>query len=98
MSNLTVTYDEMASAAAGLRTGQADIEAVLTRLQSAVTTLVSSGYVTDGSSRSFHAAYEEFSSGVKQVIQGLDGMGSYLDTAARTFQQADQELARALQR
>jgi WXG100 family type VII secretion target len=98
MSNLTVTYGEMASAAAGLRSGQADIEAVLSRLQNAVNTLVSSGYVTDGSSRSFQAAYDEFTVGVKQVVQGLDGMGGYLDTAARTFQQTDQELARALAR
>jgi len=98
MTNLTVTYEEMSNAAAGLRSGQADIEAVLSRLQAAVTTLVSSGYVTDGSSRSFHAAYDEFSAGVKQVVQGLDGMGAYLDTAARTFQQTDQELARALAR
>jgi WXG100 family type VII secretion target len=98
MTNLRVTYQDMSAAAAGLRTGRADIESVLSRLQSAVTALVSNGYVTDGSSKSFQAAYDEFNAGVRQVVQGLDGMGTYLDTAAATFEQADQELARALHR
>ena len=61
-----------------------------------VDNLVASGYVTDSSSRQFEAANAEFNTGAAKVIQGLTGMGQYLDTAARTFQETDSQLAASL--
>ena len=98
MANVNVTYTDMQDAARKLRDGQSSIETTLQQLKSQVDGLVAGGYVTDSSSKAFSGAYEEFNTGVTKVVAGLEGMGGYLDTAARTFQQADQELARALQR
>jgi WXG100 family type VII secretion target len=68
----------------------------LGQLKSQVKHLVTAGYVTDASSKQFEASYEEFDKGARQVIDGLDGMNSYLHSAADAFQQTDQQLSQQL--
>jgi hypothetical protein len=63
---------------------------------SLIDNLVASGYVTDSSSRRFEASYTEFNTGATKMIEGLTGMGQYLDAAARAFQETDTQLAAAL--
>jgi WXG100 family type VII secretion target len=94
--NLNVTYAEMQSAASQLKAGEQQIEGDLARLKQLVDNLVASGYVTDSSSKQFEASYAEFSVGATKVIQGLTGMGQYLDSAARAFQETDTQLAATL--
>jgi WXG100 family type VII secretion target len=96
MPNLNVTYAEMQSAASQLKAGETQIEGDLARLKALVDNLVASGYVTDSSSKKFEASYAEFSSGASKVIQGLTGMGQYLDSAANSFQETDNQLAASL--
>jgi WXG100 family type VII secretion target len=96
MPNLNVTYQEMKDAAGKLRSGKADIESHLSSMKSMIEGLEHGGYVTDQSSKQFQHSYDEFNSGVTKVIDGLDGMASYLDKAADAFQQADQQLASSL--
>lgn len=96
MANVSVTYGEMQSAAGQLRAGQQQIESDLARLKSLVDNLVASGYVTDASSRQFDASYTEFNTGATKVMEGLTGMGQYLDAAARAFQETDTQLAVSL--
>ena len=95
-ANLNVTYQEMSDAAKRLRDGQSQIESQLEALKKLVDSLVSGGYVTDSSSKAFDTSYSEFNDGARKTIEGLDGMGQYLDKAAQTFQQADEQLASAL--
>lgn len=97
MPNLNVTYADMQSAANQLRAGEQQIEADLTRLKRLIDNLVASGYVTDTSSKRFDASYTEFTSGATKMIQGLTGMGQYLDAAAKAFAETDTQLASALQ-
>ena len=96
MPNLNVTYAEMQSAASQLKAGEQQIEGDLTRLKSLVDNLVASGYVTDSSSKQFEASYAEFNTGATKMIQGLNGMGQYLDSAAKAFHETDTQLASAL--
>ena len=96
MPNLNVTYADMQSAANQLKAGEQQIEGDLARLKQLIDNLVASGYVTDSSSRRFEASYAEFNSGATKMIQGLTGMGQYLDTAARSFQETDAQLAAAI--
>lgn len=96
MPNLNVTYADMQSAATQLRSGEQQIETDLTRLKRLIDNLVASGYVTDSSSKQFEAAYTEFTTGATKMIQGLTGMGQYLDTAAKAFSETDSQLAAAL--
>jgi uncharacterized protein YukE len=86
----------MQQQAAKLRAEQQETHARLRALQAEVETLVSTGFVTDVASGQFAAAYESFSRGAQQAIDGLEGMATYLDRAAAAFEGVDADLARAL--
>jgi WXG100 family type VII secretion target len=88
----------MQSAANQLRSGEQQIEADLAKLKKLIDNLVASGYVTDTSSKQFEASYTEFSTGATKMIQGLNGMGQYLDSAAKAFHETDAQLAAALKK
>ncbi|MGH3773337.1 MAG: WXG100 family type VII secretion target [Pseudonocardiaceae bacterium] len=96
MANVNVTYEEMRAAGKQLQTGKSDIESRLGQLKSQVQQLVANGYVTDTSSKQFEVSYEEFDKGARQTIEGLEGMNSYLNSAAQAFEQADQQLSQQL--
>lgn len=96
MPNVNVTYADMQSAANQLRAGENQIEGDLAKLKKLVDNLVASGYVTDTSSKQFESSYTEFSTGATKMIQGLNGMGQYLDAAAKAFHETDTQLAAAL--
>lgn len=98
MANVNVTYQQMEDAATRLGNGRTEIDNMLGQLKSLVDQLVSDGYVTDSSSKSFQSSYEEFTTGARNVIEGLDGMAQYLNTAASTFRDADTQLASVLNR
>jgi WXG100 family type VII secretion target len=98
MANVNVTFQEMESAASRLGAGRTEIEGALAGLQRQIEGLVSSGYVTDSSSGAFLEAYNAFTTGALQTISGLDGMAAYLNAAAGTFRDADQQLASAARR
>jgi WXG100 family type VII secretion target len=95
-SNVNVTYQDMRDAATKLRTGQHDIQQKLSDLQKYVQQLVNAGYVTDRSSKQFDQSYTEFNTGANKTIEGIEGMSKFLDQAAQTFQQADEQLAKGL--
>jgi WXG100 family type VII secretion target len=96
MTDLNVTYAEMQSAANQLTSGEQTIQSDLARLNSLISNLVASGYVTDSSSKQFEASYSQFNSGATQMIDGLNGMAQYLTAAANAFQDTDTQLANAI--
>jgi WXG100 family type VII secretion target len=96
--NVNVTYADMQSAAKQLQSGEATIEGDLSKLKKLVDNLVAGGYVTDTSSKQFEASYTEFNTGATKMIQGLNGMGQYLDAAAKAFHETDTQLAHALKK
>ena len=93
MANVNVTYDDLRSQAGQLRNGQSSIMDTLSNLSTQVNNLVASGFVTDAASGAFQQSYEDFSTGAKQAIEGLEGMASFLEQAAQTLQDVDQQLA-----
>jgi WXG100 family type VII secretion target len=96
MANLNVTYGDMRDAASRLQSGKDDLIGKLTELQTLVNNLVSGGYVTDASSGAFNESYNQFTTGTKTAVEGLDGLSQYLTKAAEALQTTDQELANAL--
>jgi WXG100 family type VII secretion target len=98
MANLNVTFDDMEAAAKDLFDGKSDIEGQLQRLKVGIDGLVNGGYVTDKSSKAFQESYDEFNTGVTKTIEGLHGMGSYLQQAAKALAETDEQLAAALQK
>ena len=98
MPNVSVSYEEMRSAATRLNAGREEITQKLTELQKLVNSLVNGGFVTDSASKEFELSYTSFTKGASETIHGLEGMGRYLTAAADTFQKADQDLSSALKR
>ena len=98
MANLNVTYDEMRTASTNLENGKHEIADKLARLKALVDGLVSAGYVTDKSSVAFKDSYDEFNTGITNVLEGLTGMSGYLSTAAQVLEDTDTQLASQLGR
>ena len=96
MPNVNVSYAEMQTAARQLQAGEQTISGDLARLKRLVDQLVAGGYVTDTSSRQFEASYTQFNTGATKMIQGLTGMGQYLDAAVKAFHDTDAQLAASL--
>jgi WXG100 family type VII secretion target len=96
VANVNVTYADMQSAANQLRSGEQQIQADLVKLKKLIDNLVASGYVTDTSSKQFDVSYTQFNTGATKMIEGLNGMGQYLDAAAKAFHETDTQLANAL--
>lgn len=96
MANVNVTYQEMRDQATKLSNARQEIEGQLQQLKSQVDQLVSGGFVTDTASAAFQGSYDEFNTGASKTIEGLEGMGEYLNKAAEAFQNVDSELASAL--
>jgi WXG100 family type VII secretion target len=96
VANVNVTYADMQSAANQLRSGEQQIQGDLAKLKKLIDNLVASGYVTDSSSKQFEASYTQFNTGATKMIEGLNGMGQYLDSAAKAFHETDTQLAASL--
>ncbi len=96
MANVNVTFDELKSTGAKLRSGQSEVEAKLQQLKGLVDGLIGQGFATDRASGAFQTSYDEFNTGAKKAIEGLEGMAKFLDSSADAFQQADEQLASSL--
>ena len=96
MANINVTYQELEDAASRLRAGQEEITTKLTELKSFISSLVSSGFVTDQASGAFNETYEKFTTGATQTISAIDGLQSFLSQAATTLGDVDSQLANAI--
>jgi len=86
----------MTDAAARLTAGEQDLTAKLTELNTLINNLVANGYVTDQSSRAFDDTFNQFITGTKQAVEGLDGLSKYLTAAANALQATDQQLAQTI--
>ncbi|WP_431035842.1 WXG100 family type VII secretion target [Streptomyces sp. P6-2-1] len=93
-----LTYAEMRRAAGRLTDARATIDEDLEALERYIEQLVRDGYTTRRSSVAFEDSFKEFKRGVKETIQGLDGMGAFLTQAAQSYEDLDTELARGVGR
>lgn len=95
--NLKVTYADMRDAARQLTTYEQEIQDKLKQAQALITQLVAQGFVTTQASKAFDSKYAEFTKGAAQMIDGLKGMGQYLNSAADAMEHTDTQLAQAIQ-
>lgn len=96
MANLNVTYEDLREAAQRLNAGKDDMIGKLSELSNLVETLTSNGFQAEQSSAAYRDSFEQFRSGTSQAIDGLDGLSSFLVSAADTLQQTDEGLANAI--
>jgi WXG100 family type VII secretion target len=95
MPNVQVDYEQLRTSAAQLKTAQQDVEGQLARLKSMIDNLVSSGFVTDVASGKFQQSYDQWNTGAKNVIGGLEGMTSFLTRAIEQHTQLDTQLGQS---
>lgn len=96
MANLNVTYSEMTDAAGRLNLGKEELLTKLNDLQRMVNTLVETGFVTDSASGAFQVSFDSFTQGATLTVNGLDGMVSFLNSAAEALANVDTELGNAI--
>lgn len=96
MSNVSVTYEEMRSAAGQLRTGQENLNTTLSELSTLINNLVQSGFVTDMASVTYNDQFEQFTTGTRQAVEALEGLAAYLEQAADTLSATDSDLSNAI--
>ncbi|GAA0963280.1 WXG100 family type VII secretion target [Frigoribacterium faeni] len=96
MANVTVTYDDLRTQSTQLRNGQRAIEDQLGQLKAQIANLVSSGYVTDKSSKAFESTYTDFTTGATTTIAALEGLAGFLESAANALESTDAQLASSL--
>ena len=98
MSDLHITYDEMADAATRMRSNKEDIDLKLQQCRDIVQTLINSGFRTKVASDRFDQVHLEFDHGAKQVMDNLPLLCDWLDKAVDALRGMDDELAHSLPR
>ncbi len=93
MANVTVDYAQLQTTASQLQTGKQNVEQELTRLQNLITNLVQSGFRTDQASGKFQMSYEQWTTGARNVMQGLEGMRSFLQAVVDQHTTLDNTLS-----
>ena len=93
MANVNVTYQDLRDAARQLTAGRDDLTNKLTELSNLVNGLTANGFQTDQASVAYRDSFDQFTTGTKQAVDGLEGLSSFLVQAADTLEQADQGLA-----
>lgn len=96
MTDVNVGYDGLQRAAAQLRTGQAEMTQRLQALKSMIDQLVGSEFRTQLASGRFQDSYQQWSTGAQNMIDGLEGMSTFLNDVVREYQDLDNRLAGGL--
>ncbi|WP_103501045.1 MULTISPECIES: WXG100 family type VII secretion target [Streptomyces] len=83
-----LTYEDIRNLGNHLGEEQERLDRELGDLQNKVDELAEGGYQAT-SSRAFQESYEEFTSGLKQMLEGMKGLGGFLLAAADQFEETD---------
>lgn len=92
MTDVSVGYEGMQSAASQLQQGQENMTEQLGSLRSMINGLVGGEFRTQLAAPRFQESYEQWNSGAQQMLEGLDGMASFLNQAVGGFQELDSNL------
>ncbi|AEH10404.1 MULTISPECIES: WXG100 family type VII secretion target [Protofrankia] len=95
MANVHVDYGALQNAASRLTGGQHEMESQLAQLKSLIDSLVSSGFITDQASGKFQQSYDQWNTGTRNAIAGLEGMSAFLNKAVTEHQQLDSVLSQS---
>jgi WXG100 family type VII secretion target len=95
VSTIKVTSEQLESTASALASGEQEISAKLSQLQSMVQTLVDADWQGCASS-SFQELWQQWHSGATQVQQALLGISQMLGKTGQVYQQTEDQLAAQL--
>lgn len=86
--------EDARAAADDVKRAAADAQSAIESLRSRLSTL--EGSFRGQTATAFDNKYNEWHTGAKQMMEGLDGLGQFLESAANTIEQADQDIANQL--
>ena len=93
MANINVSYAEMEQAGTQLGSGREEISQKLQQMQQLISSLVSSGFVTDQASGKFNEAYSEYTTSANTVISKLSEIQMFLTQTAAAMRDMDAQIA-----
>jgi WXG100 family type VII secretion target len=93
MANINVSYSEMEQAATQLGTGCEQITDLLRSMQSRISGLVGSGFVTEHASPKFNTSYTEYTMSANTVIEKLTEIQAFLTHTAQAMREMDAQIA-----
>ena len=93
MARIGVQSEELRQQAGTVKVGASEVSEILSRLTGQIQTLASSW--EGAASAAFQARWQEWQAGAAQVQQAMDGMGIFLDEAARTYEETEEALRAA---
>lgn len=93
MANINVSYADMETAGTQLGTGCDEITQKLQQMQQLISSLVSSGFVTDQASGKFNDAYAEYTTSANTVIAKLTEIQNFLTQTAEAMRDMDAQIA-----
>ncbi len=96
MANLNVTYDDLRATAQHLLAGKDDLQQKLAELSNAVNTLTANGFQAEHSSAAYRDSFDQFTTGTRNAVDGLEGLSKFLVSAADALQQTDEGLAQSI--
>ncbi|WP_314147855.1 WXG100 family type VII secretion target [uncultured Leifsonia sp.] len=93
MSNITVSYAEIETAASQLGAGREEITTRLQSMQTQISNLVTSGFVTDQASGKFNEAYTTYTTSANTLITQLNDIQQFLTGTANAMRDLDAQIA-----
>lgn len=93
MANINVSYADMEQAGTQLGSGREEISQKLQQMQQLISSLVSSGFVTDQASGKFNDAYAEYTTSANTVIAKLSEIQTFLTQTAAAMRDMDAQIA-----
>jgi WXG100 family type VII secretion target len=94
--DITVSYEEMQASATKLDQGKASIEEQLESLRRMIDQLVQTSFKTQSASPKFRESYEQWNTGAKNAVAGLEGMSGFLKNAIKGHQDLDSSLTQGM--
>lgn len=96
MADITVSYEEMRASASKLDQGRTSIDEQLGSLKTMIDNLVQTSFKTQSASPKFQESYDQWTTGAKEAIGGLEGMSSFINKAITQHQELDTNLQAGL--
>lgn len=95
-NGVSVSYEDVRQVVSQLKSGQEQLTTELKQLQALVDNLTQTGFVSQKASGAFQAAYQQFTTGATNAVNGLQGMYTFLDNYTNTTEQNDIQAAQAI--
>ncbi|MFE5819985.1 WXG100 family type VII secretion target [Streptomyces sp. NPDC056479] len=90
---ININPEDIEEAANWLRTQKETLQQGLQEADTKMADVVAAAYSTPGSETKFKPYWDEYNTGTKSAIEGLEGVSQFLSSVARAFVDTDDQTA-----